>query len=304
MAADTDADGVATKSSAVSDPILEPFLQPTFDPADYLNATLPSLSTSTTTTAPDRANISDLSQRTTALLTSLSSHTSRLSALLTQQTDDILRSSSRLAYEVELLSGETHGLSSVLSDSLPSSLSLFATTDDDEADHPVSRLRMLTHVRARLDAVVHVFGDAMAWPLAPSELSSALISVDAPAETEERGREAARRLRAEVGELLEGEGGTARAAERVEALRQLAGVWRGTAEEKVRARFLDGLAKLVEDEQRKFAKKAEGRRQGSVPPPQTADRRAVADNAVRPGGEASYGFINSLRKIRGDIYID
>src|SRR5436305_1715666 len=40
------------KSAHVADEALAPFLQPTFDPADYLNATLPSLSLSSVSSRP------------------------------------------------------------------------------------------------------------------------------------------------------------------------------------------------------------------------------------------------------------
>ncbi|KAF2149273.1 hypothetical protein K461DRAFT_260624 [Myriangium duriaei CBS 260.36] len=298
----------------VSDEVLHPFLNPHFDPAEYLNATLPSLSI--TTPAPsqsDRASISDLATRTSTLLTTLNAQTSRLSAALTTLTDEIIRGGSRLAYEVEILRGETDGLTEVLATQLSTDLALFDSSGTDggadaEPEH-IQRLRTLTHVRARLDAVIRVFGDAMEWPLAPSELSSSLISVTAPdvgpeevRDREEKGREAARKLRAEVVEMLEREDGVKAAEERVEELRKLAGVWKGTAEEKVRARHLDGLEKLVEEEQRKVARKSEGRRQAGGTVAQPAERRVP--DAPRPAAEGSYGFMNSLRKMRGDIYIE
>lgn len=312
MAVDELPDGSVAKSPHVADDILIPFLQPTFDPADYLNATLPSLSiTAPAREQPDRATVSDLSTRTASHLTLLSAQASRLSTVLTQLTDEIIRGGSRLAYEVEILRGETEGLAEAVQHRIAPDIAVFNSADADDGAEHISRLRTLTLVRARLDAVVRVFGDAMGWPLAPSELSSSLISVTAPdvgpeemREREEKGREAARKLRAEVVELLEqgttAEEGIAAAMAKLEDLRRLVGVWKGTAEERVRARTLDGLAKVVEDEQKKLAKKSEGRRQSSVPTQQSTDRRTV--EATRQGTDASYGFINSLRKMRNDIY--
>ncbi|KAF4554433.1 Hypothetical protein D9617_4g001870 [Elsinoe fawcettii] len=312
--------GVATRQNPPPEELLEPFIQASFDPAEYLNATLPSLAlTSTTRDTSERASLADLSTKTQLLLSQLNAQTSRLSNSLNQLTDEIIRSGSRLAYEVEILRGETNGLFEVLLEKLKNDVNIFdikpdgdsSATTSTEPEH-IQQLRTLTRVRGRLDAVIRVFGDAMDWPVAPSELSSSLISVTAPNVTpeeqrhrEEKGKEATQRLRDDVINLLEGgrsaEEGIAAANERINDLRRLALVWKGTAEDKYRTRFVDGLAKLVEDEQKKLAKRSEGRRQ-ATPVSAQPDRRS-ADQA-RAQNETSYGFMNSLRKIRGDIYID
>lgn len=95
--------------------ILEPFLQPgPFDAADYLNATL-----------NPKLNLPELSSQTQNLLSQLNAQTSRLTAVLTQLTDDILRSGARLAYEVDLLRGEAIGLSEALNEGLQNDIALF-----------------------------------------------------------------------------------------------------------------------------------------------------------------------------------
>src|ERR1044072_5480174 len=99
------ADMVASRLTHVSDAALAPFLQPDFDPTNYLNDTLPSLSLSSVSSRPLKqgksASLADLSSQTQDLLSQLNAHTTRLSTVLTQLTDDILRSGGRLAYEVE-----------------------------------------------------------------------------------------------------------------------------------------------------------------------------------------------------------
>ncbi|PSK41836.1 hypothetical protein B9Z65_9222 [Elsinoe australis] len=314
------ANGGSARTPFVTDEILDPFIQSSFDPAEYLNAALPSLSLNTSSRdRNDRASLVDLSSKTQLVLTQLNAQTSRLSNTLNQLTDEIIRSGSRLAYEVEILRGETNGLSEVLLERLQNDIGEFESPkpepkDSQTAAEPehIQQLRTLTRVRARLDAVIKVFGEAMEWPVAPSELSSSLISVTAPHVTpeeqrnrEEKGKEAAQKLRDHITNLLENgrtpEEGIATATERINDLRRLAIVWKGTAEEKYRARFIDGLAKMVEDEQKKLAKKSEGRRQTSVAPSQSD--RHLADQ-TRGQTENSYGFMSSLRKIRGDIYIE
>ncbi|KAF2227593.1 hypothetical protein BDZ85DRAFT_254552 [Elsinoe ampelina] len=326
MANDSAANGHPTmtvRTTVTSEEILEPFVQSTFDPAEYLNSALPSLAlTASTRDQGDRASLSNLSSKTQLLLSQLNAQTSRLSDNLTQLTDEIIRSGSRLAYEVEILRGETNGLSEVLLEKLQDDFSKFEVkqdqsrdstggTDATEPEH-IQQLRTLTRVRGRLDAVIKVFGDAMEWPVPPSELSSSLISVTAPNITpeeqrnrEEKGKEAAQRLRENIVNLLETgrtqEEGVAVASERINDLRRLAIVWKGTAEERYRNRFIDGLAKLVEDEQKKIAKRSEGRRQAPTIAVQPERR---SNDQSRGPNETSYGFMNSLRKIRGDIYID
>ena len=106
------------KSSHVADPSLLPFIQPAFDPADHLNALLPSLAFPSSQSKPNAVSLSELSIQTQSLLSQLNAQTTRLSTVLTQLTDDILRSGGRLAYEVEVLRGETVGLSEALTDGL------------------------------------------------------------------------------------------------------------------------------------------------------------------------------------------
>lgn len=122
-----------TTPSLATDKTLRPFLAPSFDPADYLNATLPAWtpsarpnpSTTTTTTTTQPTSLTDLNTQTQTLLSQLSAQLTRLSTHLTKLTDDILRSGGRLAYEVEILRGETGTLSDVLLDGLAADLARF-----------------------------------------------------------------------------------------------------------------------------------------------------------------------------------
>ena len=92
------------------DPSLRPFLSSPYSPTDYLNATLPSVKQQQP--APSLAAIASQTQTHVSTLNAL---TTRFSATLTDLTDDILRTSSRLAYEVELLRGEALSLADSLS---------------------------------------------------------------------------------------------------------------------------------------------------------------------------------------------
>ena len=352
------APAVTPVSPHVSDPQLHAFLQPGFTAADYLNAALPALSLSLSRAAPPKASggaapassspasLAELSAHTQQHLAQLHAHTARLTAALTQLTGDILRSGGRLAYEVEVLRGEAVGLAEALTDArgplradvdkfLPGGLALaLGRADGDAADEAsdaaapapepayIAQLRTLTHVRARLEAVIKVFDEALQWALPPSELSlaSSLISVSAPskesrapdgsrggngnhdaATREAKARDFADKLRADIALLAaggadDGEAGADKATARIQALRDLAAVWKGTAEEKARARFIDSLVKIVDDKQ-KEAGRARQKQRGS------SSGTSAASSAPKPAASLPKGgFLENLTRMRGNIY--
>lgn len=418
---------IEPKSAHTSDPFLQAFLNPSFDAAEYLNSTLPPLQGSSTTTtasslrstsstpssaAAAKVPLADLSTEAQTLLTQLSAHTTRLTGTLTQLTEDILRSGSRLAYEVELLRGETLGLAEALADEGPLRVdldrfvpagglgqaqaaaararraSLVSSTvpptpalgtatgtwtgagvgvgaevvaspvpttpavpgavggegEDEQGqqgqqqqqqEEPpyISHLRTLTLVRARLDAVIKTFGDAMEFTFPPSEISvsSGFLSVSAPdfpdrhqssaerISTEDKGQQVLRGLREEIAGLLRGGGATAsyedrvrgveEATRRVEEIKTLSSVWRGTAEEKGRQRFVESLARMVEEKHRELVREAESQREKEAQQGRKDDAGARRDQAGSSdatttesrGPLGGYGFMNQWQKIRGGL---
>lgn len=318
------------KSPHVTDQLVQPFLQPDFDPATYLNSTLPSLSLSSSRTANGNSvSLPELSIQTQALLSQLNAQTTRLSNSLTQLTDEIIRSGGRLAYEVEVLRGETTGLTDSLDNGLKKDIELLApakqaskevgptdtpaaaTTPSIEPEYQ-KNLRTLSTLRTRLDSVIQIFGAATAWPAAPSEVASgasSFISVSAPEATEEnRNREAKAKeytdgIRAEINTLLSSNdiAGLEAAAERVEELRALAEVWKGTAEEKARTKFVESLVKTMEDRQKAMGRRADGKRQ----PERAVDMRyGDLDGRGAGAGEGGYGFLQNLRNFKDGMYLD
>jgi hypothetical protein len=255
------------KSSHVSDPVLAPFLRPEFDPAEYLNLTLPAL------TSP--SSLTTLSSETQTLLSTLNSQATRLTQTLTQLTDEILRSGSRLAYQVDVLRGESTSLNESLEERLKGDINVFATEDPKtrpingvngistngsklenetypglSANEPahISRLRLLTDVRNRLDSVIQLFGSSLAWPAPHSNTSSGFISVSAPpaSEAEAKAKEYAETLKSDLLSLISS-GNEKEALARVEEMRTMLGVWKGTAEERSREKFVTELTKLVNE---------------------------------------------------------
>jgi hypothetical protein len=263
------------KTPHVADPTLAPFLQESFDPAAYLNSALPNFSSN----ARSSSSLADVSAETQTLLASLNAHASRLTNTLTQLTDDVLRSGGRLAYQVDVLRGETIGLADTLGEGLKDDIEVFVPLEklvidaesppeeEQTAEPPaearkqnepefsqnsnepsfVSQLQLLTFVRERLDSVIQLFGSAMAWPSPPSETSS-FISVSAPpsGEAEIKAKQHAERLRNELADLVVANDEAAALA-KIEEFKGLLGVWKGTAEERGREKFVAELTKLVED---------------------------------------------------------
>ncbi|KAI8964754.1 hypothetical protein F5Y11DRAFT_69609 [Daldinia sp. FL1419] len=346
------------KSPHVTDPFLQSFLAPSFDPAEYLNASLPTLQTSTssslTRTTDNAVPLAELSSQAQTQLSQLNAHTTRLTTILTQLTDDILRSGSRLAYEVELLRGETLSLSETLSDGLHEEISRFipdgtqeqsdtkangagvgttaerrtpeapATTrlesipqNNTGPDPPyISQLQTLTLVRSRLDTVVKTFGEAMEFVFPPSELSvsSSFLSVSAPEpgveahSTEEKGQQVLKQLREEISGLLtrnpDPVEGIEKAARRIEELKELTKVWKGTAEEKGRTKFIESLAKMVEDRHKELLKEVEqnSRRDGKADLDSSSKKAATA-NSDGGGAESKplYGIMSQLQRLRAGL---
>jgi hypothetical protein len=336
----------AFKSTHVSDPALQPFLAPTFDAASFLNSTLPPLKTKATAQRSNSKDVplAELSTQTQTLLSHLSAHTTRLTSTLTQLTDEILRSGSRLAYEVEVLRGETLGLSEALMEGLQEDISRFVPSglEKDLARRPskteighrrvstvvlpktpieetktetnndpvyITQLRTLTQVRNRLDTVIKTFGDAMSWTFPPSEVSvgSAFLSVSAPepgseAESiEEKGQQVSKRHRDEIADLLisneDPVDGIEAAAKRVEELKELSKVWKGTAEEKARMKFVESLAKMVEDRHRELLREAEHQSRAG----QKVESKTAETGSATEKPQSGYNFMNQFQKMRGGL---
>ncbi|TLS25363.1 hypothetical protein PpBr36_07170 [Pyricularia pennisetigena] len=375
---------IQNQSPHVADPFLSDFLNPSFDPVAYLNSVLPPLQSSSGrssaaasarqpasigggggggSTASKPVPLAELSSQAQSQINQLNIHTTRLAATLTQLTDDILRSGSRLAYEVELLRGETLGLAETLTEGLSDDVAKFvpggvgaataAATrqpprvtaaaaheegsgqqqrgveeEQDGAAGPrsseppyIAQLRTLTLVRSRLESVIKTFGDAMEFVFPPSEVSvsSGFLSVSAPDpgkeahSTEEKGQQVLRDLRKEISGLLavSDPKGIEDAVHRIEGLKDLNKVWQGTAEEKGRTRFLETLAKLVEDRHRELlreleqAKRDNERLDSAAGGGNSSAKKTTAANTANAsesrGYGGGYGFISQLQKIRGGL---
>ncbi|KKY22871.1 hypothetical protein UCRPC4_g03071 [Phaeomoniella chlamydospora] len=312
------------------------FTDPDLDPIEYLNNNLPRLSINTASSHNVTSSLTDISSSTQSFLSQLNAYSSQLSTDLTQLTDEILRSGSRLAYEVEILRGDTIGLSDALTDTLQRDIGVFkaslvteeksngqSKTASEAGEQPedissardepgyILKLRMLNQVKARLEEVITAFGEAMEWPLAPSDVSvtSSFISVSAPEQgpdarsQEEKGSEVAEKLRNEIQTLTSGgRQDIAAAARRVEHLRSLVLVWKGTAEEKARTKFVDSVAKVVEDKSRALGIEAETTGpEVRTPNQQTANARvpSTVDTTSNKGG-----LFRNLQRLRDEIYLE
>ncbi|KAJ5354729.1 hypothetical protein N7541_005773 [Penicillium brevicompactum] len=319
-----------------SKPLSQPnFADPNFDPADFLNASLSPLTVASSQPNASRAQgsvpLTELSAQVQSLLSQISAQNVRLSSTLSQLTDEILRSGGRLAYEVEVLRGETIGLSETLTEVLRDDIARFVpepnerereqaedVPETDEADateknipavatDPEYVTNLRTAIPTRRGCPDIRRRDGVASP--PSELSfsSSFISVSGPDldadghDREEKGQEMMKKLRNEVTELLDSEGGGRcgldAANRRVEALRKLAVVWNSSAEEKARSRFVDSLAKIVDDRRRSLDQATEQNQRSSSR--SRPEARRDSDSGAPAGG-----LFRNLQRLREEIYLE
>ena len=144
------------ESIHLTDPLILPFLAPSFSATSYLNTTLPAPPASRTPhsvqqTPQQQSTLSNLASQTQSHISTLSAQTSRLSATLTALTDDILRCSSRLTYEIELLRGEANTLVEALGERgdlnpaiktfIPTGLQFSNTGIDDSGESPIASIQ-------------------------------------------------------------------------------------------------------------------------------------------------------------------
>ncbi|KIW93928.1 uncharacterized protein Z519_05243 [Cladophialophora bantiana CBS 173.52] len=331
-----------TQNDDGSGSMLAKLSQPQFDPVDFLNDSLPNLNLSSQTQISKSGRSTQIQSASTdslALLSSLNTISIRASSELTSLTDEIIRSGNRLAYEVEVLRGDVNGFHDLLTESLRDDISQFVKNDvagneppvlssvgdsddtlqnagsEDEPDF-MTRLRLLGKVKARLESVITVFGEAMKWPIPPSELSmaSSLISVSSPelgiqsTAEDDKAREVLKSIRAEIDDLLgpesDGYAGLEAAFHRIEEYRQLAILWKGTGEEKARLKFVDSLAKTVED--RRKTLDAQGRARNAKMANSARSSSAVGRNprSSTEGSGGAAGLFRNLQRLKDDLYLE
>ncbi|EXJ57445.1 hypothetical protein A1O7_07793 [Cladophialophora yegresii CBS 114405] len=314
--------------------------QPHFDPVDFLNDALPHLTLSTQTLASKASRSTQVQGAATealALFSSLNTINIRSSSELSSLTDEIIRSGNRLAYEVEVLRGDVNGFHELLTESSREDIDEFvkdeamghaapsldpevdggemvhiqAPTDEPEF---MARLRLLSKVKTRLESVITIFGEAMKWPVPPSEVSGAsLISVSAPelgiqsSAEDDKANEILKQIRAEIGDILASDAGeytgVEAASRKVEEYAKLATLWKGTGEEKARLKFVDSLAKLVEDRSRALDARGAARNQKQESSARSSSATARNMKSANEGGGAT-GLFRNLQRLKDDLYFE
>ena len=177
----------------------------------------------------------------------------------------------------------------------------------------ISELRTLAFARERIQSVIEVFGKAMEWvlPLSEYSITSSIISISAPEpgntdqSMEEKGRACSKRIQAEIKSLVdvaEDVQGLKPAYTRVEELRDLGQVWKGTSEEKARTKFVDSLQKVVEDKENALQRRG---RQGAIEK-QVKDNSAKrsSSQSTRQSTDTKYGFLGNLQRMRDGLYLE
>ena len=177
----------------------------------------------------------------------------------------------------------------------------------------ISELSTLAFVRERIQSVIEVFGKAMEWVLPPSEYSitSSIISVSAPEpgntdqSMEEKGRAYSKKIQSEIKSLVdvaEDVQGLKSAYARVEELRELGQVWKGTSEERARVKFVDSLQKVVEDKENMLQRRGRQRRVDKQVRDDSTKRSS--SQTMRQTTETKYGFLGNLQRMRDGLYLE
>lgn len=373
-------------SALLADPILAPFLAPSFSVVNYVNSTLPPLLPPSTTlpTQPKHDTKAQLQQqlsqpshissnhnalplsqihpKITALLSSLDIQTHRLITHLQNLTDEILRVAPRLSYEVEVLRGGVVGLGEDL-EKVGSKVARFSPSVPKESADAMSdgedglnntkpevlkRLEALSAIRARLEEVIAIFGEAMNWPLpvATSEnttqntnsnlgVNSPLYYNLSPApspppfikemnKTNNAAKAATKVVNptAEISYLLAANL-VPQARSRIEELRLLAGVFKGTVEADTRLELVEELARRVKEVEKLRDGRGKGfsaKEEKMVMPQRvrkeeafreemggdagggrmdSKDENNTVGSGFGVGREGYYGLINQLQRMRG-----
>ncbi|KAF8468940.1 hypothetical protein BDZ91DRAFT_721428 [Kalaharituber pfeilii] len=367
-------------SSLLADPILAQFLAPSFSVVSFLNSTLPPLAPPSTAlpTQPKHDSKAQLQQqlsqpthisnnpnalpllqihpKATALLSALDIQTHKLIVHMQNLTDEILRVAPRLSYEVEVLRGGVVSLGEDL-ERVGSQVATFNPTSVDEdqsTEHGkpdvLKKLETLSTIRARLEEVIEIFGNAMNWPPpVPSSdntnirsdnnlgVHSPLYHSFSPAPSPppfiKEMNKASNAMKAtnksvypaaEVSYLL-ASSLIAQARERIDELRLLAGVFKGTVEENSRMDLIDELDKRVKEAE-KSERLRENRERGSTSKEERMamplrmqkelsredtsgeasgrveareDQAPVGVTGFGVGRDGYYGLINQLQRMRG-----
>jgi hypothetical protein len=347
----------SSSSSLLADPALAPFLSPNFSAKAYLNSTLPPLlppsvlSSASVSKSRNPESLSSLSAKTTTLLSTLDLQTQRLLTTLQTLTDEILRLTPRLGYEVELLRSDVLSLSTTLSTDLRQDIEHFQppvaenseepteTTGTTTTDAPprsnkpdvLSKLEMLATVRARLEDVIRIFGDAMAWPLndSPEEPKLESNNLNPPLENSygvpvpprtpspiralessnktQRKKSSANPIE-EILYLLSCDDLPA-ASTKIKELKELAKIFEGTVEGPARIAVVEALeSKVAEEEEKKMASKRQQERRQEAVLGKEEERRKADEEAEKAdshgwsgGRDGYYGLINQLSRMRGGM---
>lgn len=362
-------------STLLADPILAPFLGPSFSVISYVNSTLPPLLPPSTalptqpkidsklqlqqqlsqpghiSNKPNALPLAQIHPKTTALLSTLDIQTHRLLAHLQNLTDEILRVAPRLSYEVDVLRGGVVSLGEELGKVGTKVISGGDDLANGNKPEVLKKLETLSTIRARLEEVIAIFGEAMNWPLPTAETSANesatppslgrnspslynLSPAPSPPPFIKEMKKTSNAAKAKASKAINPSSEISyllasnlisQARERVEELRLLAGVFKGTMEGDTRMELVEELArkvkeaeKLRENREKGFMAKEDrmimpqrvrkdnysrddvgGRGESGSGRNEGKEEMSNPSSGFGVGREGYYGLINQLQRMRG-----
>lgn len=191
---------------------------------------------------------------------------------------------------------------------------------------------MLATVRARLEDVIRVFGEAMAWPLNDPEDNKPDAKLEIPADAHENayGVPSPARTPSPIRALESGNYNQKKkastnpieeilyllscddlpaASKKIQDLRKLSTVFEGTIEGPARTAVVEALeAKVAEEEEKKRVSRKQQERKQELAVGKEEERRKAEEDAEKAesggwagGRDGYYGLINQLSRMRGGM---
>lgn len=204
------------------------------------------------------------------LLSKLDHYSEEVTWQLETALGDLVRSTNRLEYEVELLKSDVSGLAADIEDSTGPKIQTLATSNNDTSRESLEQLRKLDLVKSKMESVKKVFEQAKLF----NETS----------------------VRQEIMALVNDKKLTAALA-RIDLWESICQIWKGTDKYNEKVNFMNGLRKRVET----IMTASEQDQEIASPDNITEDENGPLrpDSATSEANKSYYGLIG---QIKGKIF--
>lgn len=248
-----------------SEAVIEKFSDANLVPHGYLDSSLPSFESN--------SQLAELHSQTSNLLSQLDHHSQDLTWKLENLTGELLRASTRVSYEIEILKTDVSGLVTEVDElSTPKIRKLQEIENQNDT---IKQLQKLVKVKERMIEVQNVFEEAKKF-----DENKILENID---------------------KLIENESYDS-AFEKIGSLEKLCLIWKGTNIYTSRMKFINKLKKRVNEAKSGPTVTTSTPTQQQSPAPDSSSPRVAtleASNSRSSTPTESYGFFGQLSKRMG-----